>query len=120
LKLRSDFITNSSSAAYVVKNITNTTKTMWDLLTEATDGSWELVDWPHYKDRVGNEPETRPQPKSPSRLLKFREQVAELESFPPHTEVTVIIAWGDGDPIYCPTGLGWRSQSFLILDSWSC
>jgi len=120
MKLRTDFVTNSSSAGFVVRNNTNQTKTMWDLLEECAAGPWELVDWPHYDPGEWDGMNPRGPPKDPKLFQEFKEAVARLETFPPHSEVTVTLAWGDGGPIFCPQGLTWGGRSFSILDSWSC
>jgi len=115
MKIRSGFITNSSSTIYIVENKTDVTKTMWDLLQEAAEGGWELVSWPHYSDAEFDGETPRPLPKNPQLLQKFREAVARTATFPPHRQVEVWLAWGDGEPIFCPLGLKSYARSFKII-----
>ena len=108
MKIKLDFVTNSSSAAFLVRNKSDTMKTMLDLLQEAAAGQWEIAYTgigPHnWQEGFDSE-------------QKFREEVAKIESFPPKSEVTVVIAWGEGGPIYCPNGLlCGRTRNFEIRD----
>jgi hypothetical protein len=123
MKLRTDFVTNSSSAAFLVRNNTSKTKTMWDLLQEAAAGPWEYVDWPHYDPEGWSDDATKlqPPPRDPKLFQQFQEAVAKTETFPPNTDVEVMIAWGEGGPIFCPNGLrSGRTRSFTIKDLGMC
>ena len=116
VKIRSDFVTNSSSAHYIVKNLTDQTKTLLDLLEEAASGPWMYIEWdyPDYDEWNGMDPLSPPT--DPVQLQRFREAVAQEKSFPPYMEVHVSIAWGEGGPIFSPSGLRGRTRSFDVRD----
>ena len=116
MKERLDFITNSSSAMYIVTNTTDKTKTLLDLMDEAMDGDWMLIGWeyPDYDQWDGMTP-LKP-PTDPKELQKFREAVAREQTFPPHSTQQVNIAWGDGGPIFSVSGLSSHTKSFRIVD----
>ncbi len=114
MKIRSGFITNSSSAQYIIRNITSQTKTMLDLLEEASDGNWELVVW-NYDTEYSSSSTRKPPKGNPKLEQQFREEVAKTETFPPHSQTEISIAWGDGGPIYSPEGFSRnRTRSFII------
>jgi len=118
MKTRTDFVTNSSSAHYIVKNVTDSTKTLLDLLEEAALGPWMSLYWSGWiYDPHRDENEVRPPPEDPKQLQDYREHVSQLETFHPNMEVRVDIAWGEGEPIYSPSGLRTgRTKSFYIID----
>ena len=93
MKYRADFVTNSSSSHWVVKNISSSTKTLWDLLEEAADGPWEFMWWEYDEPYEGR---MRSPPDDPVRLQKFKEGVANAETFPPFTDVKVSLEVGNG------------------------
>lgn len=100
VKMRIGFVTNSSSSFYRVKNTSYEVKTMLDLLNEAAMGEWHLMKQIDFEF---------PSPK------EIEEAVEKLETFFPGSERTISIAWGEGEPIYCPAGLDWGStDSFHI------
>jgi hypothetical protein len=104
MKLRVGFVTNSSSNSYIVKNITESTKTMLDLLQEAsTDdfGPWQLMpecyllNWEDYQDEDACEEYPSDRPKDHVGTAKFLEDVANVKSFPPHQAVEVRFEWAN-------------------------
>jgi len=119
LKLRTDFITNSSSSQYIVTNRTGSTKNMLDVLRDCAEGEWYLVNWPYYNrgsDYTKGTEDGRLDPKPFASQQEFDEAVARLESFPPGVPVTISIAWGDGEPIYIHDGYLQSSRRFHIKD----
>ena len=47
MKIRSEFITNSSSSFYLVKNTSDSTKTLLDFMRDADHDDWWLVGGVH-------------------------------------------------------------------------
>ena len=94
VKVRADFVTNSSSSHWLVKNISGTTKTMLDLLEEAADNNWEFMYW-EYDEPYEGVPRGFPKG-NPKRMQEFREKVAMTQTFLPHIEVEVVLECGNG------------------------
>lgn len=117
MKIRRGYVTNSSSTSYIIRNISDSTKTMLDLLREATDGDWYLVgDGLTYgMDYTKGYDENEVEPEPFISEQEFLEAVAGCETFPPGVDVKIEIAWGDGGPIFMPdSGLSSCTKSFSI------
>jgi len=107
MKIRPDFVTNSSTSHHIVRNVTNSLKTMLDLVKEAASNErWFNANWWHEDQDVeisGNEYlagqtfEGKSIP--PKECQKYLELVERLELFPPHTDIYVDVSWGF-DPTY--------------------
>jgi hypothetical protein len=116
MKIRIGFVTNSSSAMYIVKNKTGQTKTLLDLIDEAACGPWMLIGWPYSDYDNWNGMDPLPLPEDPKLLQDLRESVALTQTFPQYSVARVEIAWGEGGPIFSPYGLRSGTRSFSIID----
>ena len=123
MKVRLGFITNSSSSAYLVTNISGSTKNALDLLRECASDEWYLETWPNYNrgsDYTKGDPEDDLDPKPFASEQEFLDEVAACWTFPPGEAVEIMIAWGEGGPIYMPEGGLRSSRSFYIEDQGMC
>ncbi|MFW9801453.1 MAG: hypothetical protein ACFFFC_02310 [Candidatus Thorarchaeota archaeon] len=87
------------SMKYIVRNVTDSIKTMLDLVKEAVDGVWFNASWPHEADDKwieGNEYDYGQTAEGIKIPLKERqlylERVEEMMLFPPHMDVYIEIS----------------------------
>ncbi|MGY5858710.1 MAG: hypothetical protein RTU63_05020 [Candidatus Thorarchaeota archaeon] len=123
MKKRLDFVTNSSSSCYLVRNTSSTTKNALDLLRECATSEWYFVSWPNYNrgsDYTQGDPDDDLEPKSFPSEKAFLEEVASAWTFPPGESIEILIAWGEGGPIYMPEGGLRPSYNFDIEDLGMC
>jgi hypothetical protein len=124
MKFRLGFITNSSSNSYIVRNITDATKTMLDLLREASsksDGHWaampECYGLDEYLDDLMSEthPGDRPEilAQTNEKNPHFLKSVAKVQEFPPNMAVKVTFHWAYVEGYLI---LDKESESFIIED----
>ena len=103
MKIRVDFVTNSSSAQYIIRNTSDSTKTMLDLLRETTGNRWRSDEFLY-----GITTETEDE----QMLL---EAVAKYYTFEPHSEESMRFTYtGEGGHL-CPSPGTGKSKSFEVI-----
>ena len=90
MKVRIGFVTNSSSHAYLVRNITDEVRTLWDLVQEAAENDWLYIEKKYSGEYTGSNEE------DPEIIQKLKEDISREVTFPPHTEQIVEFASGWG------------------------
>ena len=133
MKLRTGFVTNSSSTSYLIRNLTNSMKTMLDLLKECVPDphEWYLISWRYSDiehDEEGNIISGRQyingvkddgQEIPPIVRQLYLQAVEEIRSFPPFVDIEEDFSWHMDDgygSIRLAYGIYCSSKNFEVTD----
>ena len=97
--------------SYVVRNMTDQVKTLWDLVQEAADGrEWYFLDWKGPYNNGDSEDDDA------EVMQELNEDMSKAIVFPPHSEQVVRFAtgWGGWNVMVVSRIDTGRTKSFLI------
>ena len=96
MKLRTGFVTNSSSTSYLVRNHTSEWKSYYDLMNEICSDDWEYS----YGNRLASKAD--------------RDRIAKLRRIPPHSEELLNLVYHMEEGFHSEGRIILKTQSFLV------
>lgn len=112
MKIRAGFVTNSSATLYMVRNTSDRTKTVLDLMKEAARGDWYYRGVLGRNHRVGFD---GVEVDKYSSWDEFQEAMERERTIPPHGTIEIWIWYSDGGPFFCMNGLHEGQRGCFII-----